>query len=86
MNEQLEKTVFNDLSDLEKSLAEDASGERARALLSYFTEVAKSAENMLISAASTERQLITQLIEGFHASQRIVRHVWEALHSTTLVV
>lgn len=86
MNEQLEQTVFGDLSDLEKSLAEDASGERARALLGYFTEVAQSAETMLTSAAATERQLITQLIEGFHASQRIVRHVWETLHSTTLVV
>lgn len=86
MNEQLEQTVFGDLTDLEKSLAEDSSGERARALLGYFTEVAKSAENMLLSAAATERQLVTQLIEGFHASRRIVRHVWETLHGTTLVV
>ena len=31
MNEQLEQTVFGDLADLEKSLAEDASGDRARA-------------------------------------------------------
>lgn len=86
MNEQLEQTVFGDLANLEKSLAEDASGERARALLGYFTEVAKSAEGMLTTAAATERQLVTQLIEGFHASQRIVRHVWETLHNASLAV
>ncbi|HEY9109050.1 MAG TPA: hypothetical protein VIN58_20410 [Roseateles sp.] len=86
MNEQLEQTVFGDLADLEKSLAEDASGDRARALLGYFTDVAKSAETMLATAAATERQLVTQLIEGFHASQRIVRHVWETLHNASLAV
>ena len=86
MNEQLEQTVFGDLANLEKSLAEDASGDRARALLSYFADVAKSAEVMLATAAATERQLVTQLIEGFHASQRIVRHVWETLHNASLAV
>lgn len=85
MNEQLEKTVFGDLANLEKSLAEDATGERARALLTYFADVARASEAMLQTAAATERQLISQLIEGFHASQRIVRHVWETLHSMTLV-
>ncbi|WP_140634999.1 hypothetical protein [Methylibium rhizosphaerae] len=86
MNEQLEQTVFGDLANLEKSLAEDASGDRARALLGYFADVAKSAEAMLATAAATERQLVTQLIEGFHASQRIVRHVWETLHNASLAV
>lgn len=84
MNEQLEQTVFGDLTNLEKTLAEDTAGERARALLAYFTDVAKTAESMLQTAAATERQLVTQLIEGFHASQRIVRHVWETLHNASL--
>ena len=85
MNQQLENSVFGDLADLEKSLAEDASGDRARALLSYFTEVARSCESLLHTAAAAERQMVSQLLEGFRASQRIVRHVWETLHNATLV-
>ena len=86
MNQELEKTVFGDLANLETSLAEDASGERARALLTYFADVARASESMLQTAAATERQLVSQLIEGFHASQRIVRHVWETLHNASLAV
>jgi hypothetical protein len=86
MNEQLEKTVFGDLAQLEKSLAEDSSGDRARNMLAYFSEVAKAAEAMLDTAAAGERQLVTQLIEGFRASQRIVSGVWETLHNASLAV
>lgn len=84
MNEQLEQTVFGDLANLEKSLAEDASGDRARAMLSYFADVARGSEALLQSAAAGERQLVSQLIEAFHASQRIVRHIWETLHNASL--
>lgn len=84
MNEQLEQTVFGDLANLEKSLAEDTAGDRARAMLSYFADMARSSEGMLQSAAIGERQLVTQLHEAFHASQRIVRHVWETLHNASL--
>ena len=33
-----------------------------------------------------ERRLNSQLLEGFRAAQRIVRHVWETLHSASLPV
>lgn len=84
MNEQLEKTVFGDMAQLEKSLAEDSTGDRARSMLAYFSEVAQAAEAMLQTAAVGERQLVTQLIEGFRASQRIVSSVWETLHNASL--
>lgn len=86
MNEQLEQTVFGDLANLEKSLAEDATGDRARAMLSYFADVARSSESLLQTAAAAERQLISQLIEAFNAAQRIVRHIWETLHNASLAV
>ena len=86
MNEQLEQTVFGDLANLEKSLTEDTTGDRVRAMLSYFADVAKSSEGLLQTAAAAERQLISQLIEAFHAAQRIVRHIWETLHNASLAV
>ena len=86
MNEQLEQTVFGDLANLEKSLTEDTTGDRAHAMLSYFADVAKSSEGLLQTAAAAERQLISQLIEAFNAAQRIVRHIWETLHNASLAV
>jgi len=86
MNDKLEQTVFGDLADLEKSLAADSTGDRARALLTYFREVAQASEAILQTASSTERQLVSRLIEGFHAAQRIVRHLWETLHNASLAV
>lgn len=85
MDNSLENTVFSDLAHIEKTLAEDSSGDRARAMLGYFDEVARSSEAMLQKPMQdTERQLASQLIEGFRASQRIVRHVWETLHAASL--
>jgi hypothetical protein len=84
MNEVLEQTAFGDLAQLEKTLADDSSGERARALLAYFREVAQTSETMLQTAGAEQRQLVSRLIEAFHAAQRIVRHVWETLHNASL--
>ncbi|WKB51747.1 hypothetical protein [Eleftheria terrae] len=87
MDAQAEKTVFDDLAQLEKTLSEDSSGDRARAMLGYFDEVARASEAMLAKQiVDTERQLVTHLIEGFRASQRIIRHVWETLHTASLAV
>ena len=86
MNDQLEKTVFGDLAQLEKSLADDSTGDRARQIISYFTEVTQAAEAMLATAGIAERQLVAQLIEGFRAAKRIVASVWETLHSASLAV
>ncbi len=85
MNAALENEVLADMANLEKTLTEDVSGDHARAMLSYFDEVAKASEDVLRSPPNdAERHLAQQLLEGFHAAQRIVRHVWEALHSTSL--
>jgi hypothetical protein len=85
MNEQLEQAIFSELSDLEKTLAADFSGDRARAIMAYFDGVAAETQGHVQSAAmGAERQLAAQLTEGFHAAQRIVQKVWEALHGTPL--
>lgn len=86
MDNPLEQTVFTDLAHIEQTLTDDLSGERTRAMLSYFDTVAQRSEAHLQSAAlpDAERQLTSQLIEGFRASQRIVRHVWESIHTASL--
>jgi len=85
MEDAAKNTIFSDLAQVEKTLSEDTTGDRARAMLAYFDDVAKSSEQMLHKAASdSERQLLARLIEGFRASQRIIRHVWETLHSAAL--
>lgn len=84
MNDAVEQSAFADLANLEKTLAEDTSGERARALLAYFHDVAKTSESLLQTAGAGQHQLVSRLIEAFHAAQRIVRHVWETLHNATL--
>ena len=78
-------TIFGDLAQVEKTLSDDTSGDRARAMVAYFDDVAKSSEQMLLKAGSdAERQLLTRLIDGFRAAQRIIRHVWETLHTAAL--
>ena len=78
-------TIFGDLAQVEKTLSEDGTGDKARAMLAYFDDVAKSTEGMLQkSSEEAERQFLARLIEGFRASQRIIRHVWETLHSSVL--
>ncbi|NRF72436.1 hypothetical protein HLB44_36355 [Aquincola sp. S2] len=85
MENTINNTIFGDLAQIEKTLSEDTIGERARAMISYFEEVSKNSEKMLSQPiAENERRLVTQLIEGFRASQRIIRHVWETLHSASL--
>lgn len=85
MTNPLEQTVFADLAHIEKTLTDDLSGERTRAMIGYFDDAARSSEQHLQTALpDTERQLTSQLVEGFRASQRIVRHVWEAIHSASL--
>jgi hypothetical protein len=83
-NESGKKNVFSDLSQVEKSLAEDIGAERAQAMVDYFENVLKSSEEMLLQPLSeTDRHLLNQLIQGFQAAQRIIRHVWEKLHATS---
>jgi hypothetical protein len=78
-------TIFGDLAQVEKTLSEDTTGDKARSMVAYFDDVAKSTEQMLQKASSdAERQLLARLVEGFRACERIVRHVWETLHSAAL--
>jgi hypothetical protein len=85
MDATLENEILADMAKLEKTLTEDLSGDRARAMLGYFEEVAKASEKMMQQPGhDAERQLASQLTEGFRASQRIVRQVWETLHSASL--
>jgi hypothetical protein len=77
--------VLTDMAQLEKTLTDDATGERARAILQYFEDVASASEEVVKKATHDgERQLASHLTEGFRAAQRIVRHVWETIHSVAL--
>ncbi len=84
MSNSIEQVIFNDLAQIEKTLTEDKSGERARSMLSYFDDAVRSAEGDVKSIPDAERQMNLQLVAGFRASQRIIRHVWETVHSTSL--
>lgn len=85
MENAIDNTIFGDLAQIEKTLSEDTTGDRARAMIVYFDQVTKSSETMLQKQIDgAERHLAQQLISGFRASQRIIRHVWETLHSASL--
>ena len=82
---QSESNVLADLTNLEKVLTEDLGGERARLMIAYFDEVGKSAEQSMRTAShDAERRLASQLTQGFFAAKRVVAHVWETLHASTL--
>ncbi len=84
-NQSGRKNIFSELSQVEKSLSEDIGGERAKAMLDYFDTVRSVSEAMLSQPLSEgDRHLVMQLIEGFKAAQRIIQHVWETQHSTSL--
>jgi hypothetical protein len=54
-------------------------------MLRYFDEVAASSEAMLKQPLDDgERHLATRLADAFRAAQRIIRHVWETVHSASL--
>jgi hypothetical protein len=83
--QQSDTNVLADMANLERVLADDLSGERARLMVAYFDEVAKSAEQSTQQAShDAERQLASQLAQGFHAAKRVVAHVWETLHAASL--
>ncbi|GKS85396.1 hypothetical protein AVMA1855_14610 [Acidovorax sp. SUPP1855] len=82
-----ESIIFSDLANLDQALTEDKSGDRARAMIRYFAEIADESSDMLKSTqVDAERQLVTQLIQAFYASQRVIQRIWETLHGTTLAV
>lgn len=83
----LEQSIFGDMSNLELSLSEDSTGDRARAMVRYFQTIAEATERLLGNAREEgQRHLVSRLLQGFKAAERIIRHVWEAIHGTTLVL
>ncbi|HEU4459575.1 MAG TPA: hypothetical protein VFR90_10665 [Methylibium sp.] len=82
----LEKSIFGDMANLEKSLTEDHSGDKARAMIDYFKVVAEASDQRVgVTEDPNDRKLIQELAQGFRASQRIIAHVWETAHGTVLV-
>lgn len=89
MNQQsaMEQSIFADMSNLEKALSEDTTGDRARSIVKYFQSVTEATDKMLSSAKEEgQRHLITRLLRGFQASERVVRNVWESIHGVALVI
>lgn len=87
MDPTTEQGVFTDIAQLEQTLAEDSSGERARNMIGYFGHVSRASESLLQTALpDAERQLTGQLVEGLRAAQRVVQQVWETTHSASLAL
>ncbi|MFE8646296.1 hypothetical protein ACFX58_14520 [Sphingomonas sp. NCPPB 2930] len=81
-----EQSIFADMSNLEKTLSEDITGDKARAIVQYFQSVGEATDKMLASAKEeSQRHLISRLLRGFQASERVVRQVWESIHGVALV-
>lgn len=85
MDNEREPSAFTDMAEVEKTLSDDTTGDRARSMIGYFDELASSSQGLLEQPLEAgERQLVAQLIDGFAAAQRVVRDVWEAMHSASL--
>jgi regulatory protein YycI of two-component signal transduction system YycFG len=80
-----EKSIFADLAQIEKILAEDLSGVRARQIIDYFEQCAVSNSELTAKVLDdSDRRLELKLNEGMRASKRIIQQVWETLHSKLL--
>jgi len=83
----LEQSIFGDMTNLEASLSEDTNGDRARAMVRYFQTITEATQRMLTTAREEgQRHLVSRLLLGFQAAERIIRHVWESIHGTALVL
>jgi hypothetical protein len=83
----LEQSIFGDMTNLEASLSEDTTGDRARAMVQYFRTVIDATQRMLTTAREeSQRHLVSRLLQGFQAAERIIRHVWETIHGSALVL
>lgn len=77
--------LIADLSDLDRSLKEDAEGSRALAMVAYFDAAIKTSAQLLERAAGADqRKLLLMLHEGFLACRAIVVQVWQDLHRVPL--
>jgi hypothetical protein len=83
----LEQSVFSDMTDLEKSLSEDTTGDKARNMVTYFRSIVEATDKMLATVRDEgQRHLVSRLLQGFQAAERIIRHVWETIHGVALVL
>lgn len=83
----LEQSIFSDMTNLEKSLSEDTTGDKARNMVTYFRSIVEATDKMLATVRDeSQRQLVSRLLQGFQAAERIIRHVWETIHGVALVL
>jgi hypothetical protein len=83
----LEQSIFSDMTNLEKSLSEDTTGEKARNMVTYFRSIVEATDKMLATVRDeSQRHLVSRLLQGFQAAERIIRHVWETIHGVALVL
>lgn len=82
-----EQSIFGDMSDLEKTLSQDFTGDKVRAMVEYFQGIVEATQRMLPNAReANQRHLINQLLSGFEAAERVVRQIWETIHGAVLVM
>lgn len=85
MIDQQEQTIFAELSELEKTLKSDTSGERARVMIAYFDNLAHDCQAEALGLPpGEERQVAGQMTEAFQACQGIIQKVWGALNGRQL--
>jgi hypothetical protein len=85
MDNDLEQRIFAELDQIGNTLAEDRSGDRARAIVAYFSAMAEPSKEQLQTALpDAERRSTAQLVECLHAAQRLVQQLWETTHMATL--
>jgi hypothetical protein len=83
----LEQSIFGDMSNLESSLSQDTSGDKARQMVRYFRSIVEASEKMLSNVRDeSQRHLVSRLLQAFQAAERIIRHVWETIHGCALVM
>ncbi len=77
--------LVEDFRELNLTISEDTSGDKARQLVAYFKASAEKSEELrLHTEDAAEKQFATLMHEAYAASQRIVTNTWEAVHGATL--
>jgi len=86
MDDEFKPGILGDLRRLQKTIAEDFSGDEARAMLAHFEGAAEQREKQLRTTRDDgDREHLSQFIEGCRASQRLIRQAWERAHSAALL-
>lgn len=87
MSNRTDPSLLDDLANLEQTLASDASGDATRAMLQHYGRLTEQSMALQVGAGDDDdRRLAASLVAAFQAGQRVIAHVWRALHGVELRV